>query len=148
MKTMTVRDVRQKWPEAERSLAEEGEIVITRDGKPVARLLPVVEEVVTPGKRFDPEENRKWREEMWGDEIFDTLTPLMESREERVLISDEAWAARNERLDGEEEASDANDDNFTEFSAASLAKWRNEVFGEEMIDSTSELMAQREDRCN
>lgn len=41
MKTITVRDVRQRWPEAERSLAEEGEIVITRDGKPVARLLPV-----------------------------------------------------------------------------------------------------------
>ena len=35
MKTMTVRDVRQKWPEAERSLVIEGEIVITRDGKPI-----------------------------------------------------------------------------------------------------------------
>ena len=44
MKTITVRDVRQRWPEAERSLAEEGEIVITRDGKPVARLLPVEED--------------------------------------------------------------------------------------------------------
>ena len=39
-----MRDVRQRWPEAERSLAEEGEIVITRDGKPVARLLPVEED--------------------------------------------------------------------------------------------------------
>ena len=44
MKTITMRDVRQRWPEAERSLAEEGEIVITRDGKAVARLLPVEED--------------------------------------------------------------------------------------------------------
>ena len=40
MKTMTVRDIRLKWPEAERALAREREIVVTRDGKPVARILP------------------------------------------------------------------------------------------------------------
>lgn len=88
---MTVRDVRQKWPEAERSLADEGEIVITRDGKPVARLLPVDE--VAPRKRFDPVEHRKWLKETWGDQTFDTLTPLMEDREDRVLISEAALAA-------------------------------------------------------
>ncbi|MGL4401148.1 MAG: type II toxin-antitoxin system Phd/YefM family antitoxin [Luteolibacter sp.] len=100
MKTMTVRDIRQKWPEAERSLSEEGEIVITRDGKPVARLLPLVEEVVAPRKRFDPEEHIRWLKEEWGDETFDSLTPLMESREERVLISEStlaAWAAEAEK---------------------------------------------------
>jgi len=100
MKTMTVRDVRQKWPEAERSLAAEGEIVITRDGKPVARLLPVEEQA--PRKRFDPVEHRKWLEDMWGDETFDSLTPLMEDREERKLISDEDLAAMA-LLDEEEE---------------------------------------------
>jgi len=92
MKTITVRDVRQRWPEAERSLAIEGEITITRDGKPVARLLPVEEEL-KPRKKFDPEEHRRWREEVWGDMTFDTLTPLMESREERVLISESALDA-------------------------------------------------------
>ncbi|MEX1115646.1 MAG: hypothetical protein WEB53_10385 [Akkermansiaceae bacterium] len=102
---MTVRDVRQKWPEAERRLAEEGEIVITRDGKPVARLLPV--EVDPPRKRFDPEEQRRWLKEMWGDETFDTLTPLMEDREDRDLISESALAAMA-ALDEEEEQS-AND---------------------------------------
>ena len=91
MKKMTVRDVRQKWPEAERSLVLEGEIVITRDGKAVARLLPVEEE--SPRKRFDAEEHRRWMKEMWGDETFDTLTPLMEGREERNLISESARAA-------------------------------------------------------
>jgi hypothetical protein len=34
MKTMTPRDIRLKWPEAERALAREGEIVVTRDSKP------------------------------------------------------------------------------------------------------------------
>jgi hypothetical protein len=37
---MTVRDVRLKWPEAERILAHDGEIVVTRDSKPVPRILP------------------------------------------------------------------------------------------------------------
>ena len=90
MKTMTVRDVRQKWPEAERSLVSEGEIVITRDGKPVARLLPVEEE--PPRKPFDADEHRRWMKEMCGDKNFDTLTPLMEEREERCLISESARA--------------------------------------------------------
>lgn len=85
MKTITVRDVRQRWPEAERSLAVEGEIVITRDGKPVARLLPMEAEVDNR-PRFDPEEHRRWMKETWGDETTDTLTPLMESREDRKLI--------------------------------------------------------------
>ena len=88
MKTMTVRDVRQKWPEAERSLVVEGEIVITRDGKPVARLLPVEEQM--PRKHFDADEHRRWMKEMWGDETFDTLTPLMDDREERNLVSESA----------------------------------------------------------
>jgi len=38
MKTISVRDLRQRWPEAERALNIESELVITRDGKPVARL--------------------------------------------------------------------------------------------------------------
>lgn len=90
---MTVRDVRQRWPEAERSLETEGEIIITRDGKPIARLLPVEAVAPPPGKRFDPEEMKRWREEVWGDQIIDTLTPLLESREERVLVSESALAA-------------------------------------------------------
>ena len=85
MKTITVRDVRQRWPEAERLLALEGEIVITRDGKPVARLLPVVAEADNR-PRFDPEKNRKRREKMWGDDSgIDTLALLQADREERNL---------------------------------------------------------------
>ena len=85
MKTMTIRDIRQRWPEAEKALAKESEILVTRDGKPVARLLPIVEEE-TPRKRFDPEEQRRLRQEVWGDEHFDSLTPLLESREDRSVL--------------------------------------------------------------
>mgnify|MGYP000013170796 CR=1 FL=1 len=85
MKIMTIRDIRQHWPEAEKALATEPEILITRDGKPVARLLPITEEEM-PRKRFDPEENRRWMDEVWGDEKFDSLTPLLEDREDRKLI--------------------------------------------------------------
>lgn len=86
MKTITVRDVRQRWPEAERSLALEGEIVITRDGKPVARLLPV-EPVEDNRPRFDPVENRKRREKLWGKgTVIDSLTGLLEDREDRKLL--------------------------------------------------------------
>ena len=86
MKTITVRDVRQRWPDAERALETEREIIITRDGKPVARLLPVVA-VADTRPRFDPEENRKRREKLWGKGVmFDSLTPLLEDREDRKLV--------------------------------------------------------------
>src|SRR6267378_3843738 len=35
MKTITIRDLRQRWPEAEAALQIEEEIIITRDSKPV-----------------------------------------------------------------------------------------------------------------
>ena len=41
MKTISVRDLRQRWPEAEARLQVEKEIVITRDAKPVAKLVPI-----------------------------------------------------------------------------------------------------------
>jgi antitoxin (DNA-binding transcriptional repressor) of toxin-antitoxin stability system len=86
MKTITVRDVRQRWPEAERSLAIEGEITITRDGKPVARLLPV-EPVEDNRPRFDPVANRKRREKLWGKgAVIDSLSGLLEDREDRKLL--------------------------------------------------------------
>jgi prevent-host-death family protein len=43
MKTITVRDLRQRWPSAEAMLEREKEIIVTRDGKPVARLVRVRE---------------------------------------------------------------------------------------------------------
>ena len=40
MKSISVRDLRHHWPEAERALLSEREIIITRDAKPIAKLIP------------------------------------------------------------------------------------------------------------
>jgi len=65
MTRMSVRELRLQWPEAERKLAAAGEIVITRDSKPVARLLPY-----GPGRRnnrarFDPATHLRWLRGFW-----------------------------------------------------------------------------------
>ncbi|MDD5261992.1 MAG: hypothetical protein PHD76_09115 [Methylacidiphilales bacterium] len=65
MKTITVRDVRQHWPEAERALEVEREIIITRDGRPVAKLSRITPKT-KKRKRFDPIAHRKWKEQLWG----------------------------------------------------------------------------------
>jgi antitoxin (DNA-binding transcriptional repressor) of toxin-antitoxin stability system len=65
MKTMTVRDVRLKWPEAERALARVGEIVVTRDSKPIARILPYEAHPRARRVRFDPAEQARWLERFW-----------------------------------------------------------------------------------
>jgi antitoxin (DNA-binding transcriptional repressor) of toxin-antitoxin stability system len=65
MTRMSVRDVRQKWPEAERKLAAAGEIVITRDSKPVARLLPYGPQRRTRRARFDPAAHLRWLRGFW-----------------------------------------------------------------------------------
>ncbi len=62
MKTMTVRDIRQRWPEAEKALGEEGEVIITRDSVPIARIIPYVAPLAKKGKvkRFNAAEHMKW----------------------------------------------------------------------------------------
>ena len=65
MKTVTVRDLRQRWPETERALEVESEIVVTRDSKPVAKLVRYVEPA-EPRVRFDPASHGKWQRKMSG----------------------------------------------------------------------------------
>jgi antitoxin (DNA-binding transcriptional repressor) of toxin-antitoxin stability system len=50
MRSISVREIRTLLPRLERLLAREGEIVITRRGKPVARLLPTVPAGGIPSK--------------------------------------------------------------------------------------------------
>jgi len=83
MKTVTVRDLRQRWPETERALQVEQEILITRDSKPVAKLVRHVEPEA-PRKRFDPVAHGAWQRKMsvgtvtrWVDE------GLLKERDER-----------------------------------------------------------------
>jgi len=65
MTRMTVRDVRLHWPKAEKALAEGEEIVVTRDSKPVARILPFTPPAVKARPRFDPEAHERWLRRFW-----------------------------------------------------------------------------------
>lgn len=81
MRTMTVRDIRLKWPEAERQLRAEGEIIVTRDSKPVARLLPFVPGRATTRKRFDPDAHMHWLRRFWADKPKPPSTDEMLARD-------------------------------------------------------------------
>jgi antitoxin (DNA-binding transcriptional repressor) of toxin-antitoxin stability system len=65
---MSVRDLRQRWPAAEALLRTEKEIVITRDAKPVARLVRI-DEPRTVRKRFDPVAHAKWQRRTAGGKL-------------------------------------------------------------------------------
>jgi antitoxin (DNA-binding transcriptional repressor) of toxin-antitoxin stability system len=64
MAIMSVRDIRLKWPEAERKLAVEGEIVVTRDSVLVARIVPFRRAPVRRS-RFDPAVQKRWLRAFW-----------------------------------------------------------------------------------
>ena len=63
MKSISIRDLRQRWPEAEARLQLEKEIVITRDAKPVAKLVRITEQPKAR-KRFDPVVHARWQKRM------------------------------------------------------------------------------------
>jgi antitoxin (DNA-binding transcriptional repressor) of toxin-antitoxin stability system len=69
MKTITIRDLRQRWPEAEAALAVEDEIIITRDSKPVAKLVRLVQDRPRR-KRWDPEAHARWLKKVWGNKVM------------------------------------------------------------------------------
>ena len=86
MKTITIRDLRQRWPEAEAALQVEEEILITRDSKPVAKLVRITEPA-RKQKRWDPEEHRKWIKKVYGNKIFPSSDEqLARDRADRKLI--------------------------------------------------------------
>lgn len=70
MKTMTVREVRQRWPEAEKALALEGEIIVTRDSVPVAKIVPYVPPAKKKGKAkaFNAAAHLRWLKELAKDD--------------------------------------------------------------------------------
>jgi antitoxin (DNA-binding transcriptional repressor) of toxin-antitoxin stability system len=65
MKAVTIREVRHRWPETEKALAREGEILITRDAKPVAKLVRV-DTLPESRARFDPEQHAEWQRRVAG----------------------------------------------------------------------------------
>jgi len=71
MKTITIRDLRQRWPEAEAALQVEDEILITRDSKPVAKLVRVVPQK-PKRKRWNPEEHLRWLKKVYGNKMLES----------------------------------------------------------------------------
>ena len=88
MKTFSVRDLRQRWPEAEALLRHERELIITRDSKPVAKLV----RFTAPKKRrkrFDPAAHAKWQEKISGSRVTRWVDgALAAGREDRPLRPD------------------------------------------------------------
>ena len=63
MKHVTIRDIRHRWPETEKALEIEGEIVITRDARPIAKLVRITTpKAVRP--RFAPAVHARWQEKL------------------------------------------------------------------------------------
>jgi antitoxin (DNA-binding transcriptional repressor) of toxin-antitoxin stability system len=86
MKTITIRDLRQRWPEAEAALKVEDEILITRDSKPVAKLVRLVQPE-TKRKRWNPEDHMKWIKKVYGNKVFPSIDEeLTAARADRKLI--------------------------------------------------------------
>jgi len=65
MKSITIRQLRLRWPEMEKALQVEQELIITRDGLPVAKLASL-EAPQLRRKRWDPEAHKKWLKRIWG----------------------------------------------------------------------------------
>jgi len=51
MKTLSIREVREQLPEIERIVAENGEILVTRRGRPIARILALGRRPGLPSRR-------------------------------------------------------------------------------------------------
>lgn len=83
MKRVTVRDIRHRWPEAEKALEVEGEILVTRDSRPIARLVRItLPEDSRP--RFDPMAHGRWQRKVGGGRPTRWVDgALAESRAER-----------------------------------------------------------------
>ena len=85
MKTITIRDLRQRWPAAEAALELENEIVITRDSKPIAKLVRIEPERKNR-PRWDMEAHARWQRKVSGGKISNSDEALARARADRVLI--------------------------------------------------------------
>jgi antitoxin (DNA-binding transcriptional repressor) of toxin-antitoxin stability system len=84
MKTITIRDLRQRWPEAEAALKVEDEILITRDSKPVAKLVRV-STIADKRPRWNVDEHARWQKRVSGGKVSRSDAALAASRAERTF---------------------------------------------------------------
>jgi antitoxin (DNA-binding transcriptional repressor) of toxin-antitoxin stability system len=82
VKSITIRDLRQRWPEAEAALKVENEILITRDSKPVAKLVSISLSE-SPRPRWDAAEHARWQKRVAGGKISRSDSALAQGRAER-----------------------------------------------------------------
>ena len=82
MKTISIRDLRLRWPAAESALATERELIVTRDGKPVAKLVRLEEKTRTR-KRFNPEKHKLKMQKLWGKRRFSLVQDLVIAERQR-----------------------------------------------------------------
>lgn len=88
MKTFSVRDLRQRWPQAEALLRSEREIIITRDSRPVAKLVRF-SPPKKRRKRFDPVAHGKWQQKLGGGRVSRWVdATLAAARKDRPLRAD------------------------------------------------------------
>ena len=79
LKTITIRDLRQRWPEVEAALQVEGEILIMCDCKPVAKLVRVSPESAERA-RWDMHEHARWQKKVSGGKVSRSDGALAASR--------------------------------------------------------------------
>jgi antitoxin (DNA-binding transcriptional repressor) of toxin-antitoxin stability system len=84
VKTITIRDLRQRWPEAEAALQLENEILITRDSKPVAKLV-CLSPAASKRPRWDAEEHARWQRKLCGGKMSSSDAALARSRADRIF---------------------------------------------------------------
>jgi hypothetical protein len=83
VKSISIRDLRQRWPAAEALLQVEKELVITRDARPIARLVRI-DAAAGKRARFDPVAHGKWQRKMGGGKVSRWVDrALTESRRDR-----------------------------------------------------------------
>jgi antitoxin (DNA-binding transcriptional repressor) of toxin-antitoxin stability system len=83
MRSITIRDLRLRWPAAEALLRVEKAILITRDARPVAKLVRV-DSAQRPRKRFDPERHARWQRKTAGGKVSQWVDgAVTEGRRER-----------------------------------------------------------------
>jgi antitoxin (DNA-binding transcriptional repressor) of toxin-antitoxin stability system len=86
MKTITIRDLRQRWPEAEAALKLENEILITRDSKPVAKLVCLAD-AASMRPRWNAGEHARWQKKVCGGKKSSSDATLARSRADRLFTS-------------------------------------------------------------
>jgi antitoxin (DNA-binding transcriptional repressor) of toxin-antitoxin stability system len=84
MKTITIRDLRQRWPETEAALKVEDEILITRDSKPVAKLVRVSPQA-TRRPRWDVKKHARWQKKVGHGKISRSDAALAKGRADRAF---------------------------------------------------------------